>query len=72
MEIAGKLALVTGGTDGIGLWIARLLKQKGATVIAARRNYFLVGGQLAVIAITIYPADRFRHAMVLRRSRTSG
>jgi uncharacterized oxidoreductase len=38
MEIRGKLALVTGGTDGIGLWIARILKQKGATVIVCGRR----------------------------------
>jgi uncharacterized oxidoreductase len=38
MEIAGKLALVTGGTDGIGLWIARLLKLKGASVIVCGRR----------------------------------
>ena len=38
MQISGKLALVTGGTDGIGLWIARLLKAKGATVIVCGRR----------------------------------
>ena len=38
MQIDGKLALVTGGTDGIGLWIARLLKTKGATVIVCGRR----------------------------------
>jgi DNA-binding GntR family transcriptional regulator len=46
--------------------------EKGATVIEARRNYFLAGGALAVIALTLYPAERFRHAMVLRRSRPAG
>ncbi|MCJ8155796.1 SDR family oxidoreductase [Sphingomonas sp. LaA6.9] len=38
MDIAGKTALVTGGTDGIGLWTARLLKASGATVIICGRN----------------------------------
>lgn len=38
MDVAGKTALVTGGTDGIGLWTARLLKQKGAQVIICGRN----------------------------------
>jgi uncharacterized oxidoreductase len=38
VRIAGKTALVTGGTDGIGLEIARQLKAKGATVVAAGRD----------------------------------
>lgn len=42
MRIDGKLALVTGGTDGIGLWIARLLKAKGATVIVCGRRAALL------------------------------
>ena len=42
MQIGGKLALVTGGTDGIGLWIARILKQKGAAVIVCGRRIDLL------------------------------
>jgi uncharacterized oxidoreductase len=38
MQIAGKAALVTGGTDGIGLEVSRQLKAKGATVIVAARR----------------------------------
>ena len=38
MRIAGKTALVTGGTDGIGLEIARQLKAKGANVVAIGRD----------------------------------
>lgn len=38
MDIAGKLALVTGGTDGIGLEIARALKAGGASVIVVGRD----------------------------------
>jgi uncharacterized oxidoreductase len=38
MRVAGKTALVTGGTDGIGLEIARQLKAKRATVIVAARR----------------------------------
>lgn len=39
MRIAGKTALVTGGTDGIGLEIARQLKAKGATVVVCGRDH---------------------------------
>jgi uncharacterized oxidoreductase len=38
VRLAGKTALVTGGTDGIGLEIARQLRAKGATVVAAGRD----------------------------------
>jgi len=38
MQINGKTALVTGGTDGIGLEISRLLKAKGASVIVCGRR----------------------------------
>lgn len=38
MQVRGKTALVTGGTDGIGLEIARLLKAKGANVIVCGRR----------------------------------
>jgi uncharacterized oxidoreductase len=38
MEISGKIAVVTGGTDGIGLEIARILKRKGASVIVCGRR----------------------------------
>lgn len=38
MQVNGKTALVTGGTDGIGLEIARLLKAKGADIIVCGRR----------------------------------
>lgn len=38
MHLAGKTALVTGGTDGIGIWIARLLAKGGAKVIVCGRR----------------------------------
>jgi uncharacterized oxidoreductase len=38
MQVKDKIALVTGGTDGIGLEIARLLQAKGANVIVCGRR----------------------------------
>ena len=38
MNLSGKTALVTGGTDGIGAELIRQLKAKGATVITSGRN----------------------------------
>lgn len=38
MDIAGKKAVVFGGTSGIGLAAARMLAQEGATVVAVSRN----------------------------------
>lgn len=38
MKLSGKLALVTGGSDGIGREIARHLKAKGAIVIVNGRD----------------------------------
>lgn len=38
MELKGKTALVTGGTDGIGAQLIRQLRDKGVTVITSGRN----------------------------------
>lgn len=38
MNISGKTILITGGTDGIGLRLARQLRNKGARVIITGRN----------------------------------
>lgn len=38
MQLSGKTALVTGGTDGIGAQLIRQLRDNGATVITTGRN----------------------------------
>jgi DNA-binding GntR family transcriptional regulator len=40
----------------------------GATVIAVQRRYRLSSGVVAEVAVNLYPADRFRLSMTLRRS----
>jgi NAD(P)-dependent dehydrogenase (short-subunit alcohol dehydrogenase family) len=37
-ELSGKIALVTGGTKGIGYAIVKRLKQSGATAVTAARS----------------------------------
>ncbi len=37
-DLAGRIAIVTGGSDGIGLATARLLAQRGATVVICARR----------------------------------
>ena len=38
MQLSGKLAVVTGGTDGIGAQLIRQLRDKGMTVITSGRD----------------------------------
>lgn len=47
MQLSGKTALVTGGTDGIGGHLIRQLRDRGATVITQGRNAERVAGTRA-------------------------
>ncbi len=61
MRVSGKTALVTGGTDGIGLEIARQLMAKGATVtVCGRREDLLAAARsegMEAIAADLSSAD---------------
>jgi NAD(P)-dependent dehydrogenase (short-subunit alcohol dehydrogenase family) len=48
-ELAGKLALVTGGSEGIGFHTARLLAGRGATVLITGRDHGRGGAAVAAI-----------------------
>jgi NAD(P)-dependent dehydrogenase (short-subunit alcohol dehydrogenase family) len=37
-DLTGRVALITGATGGIGLAIAKKMKQAGATVVVSGRN----------------------------------
>lgn len=54
MHVKGKTALVTGGTDGIGLAIARQLQAKGASIIVCGRRQDLLASARAEGMDAIY------------------
>jgi NAD(P)-dependent dehydrogenase (short-subunit alcohol dehydrogenase family) len=58
-ELAGKAALVTGGTTGLGLAIARRFLEEGASVVVTGRNESL-GREAEVSLGAVGPATFFR------------
>jgi GntR family transcriptional regulator len=42
---------------------------KGAPVIEVRRTYYMTDATVALVALTLHPADHFRHSMVLKRAK---
>lgn len=59
MRLAGKIALVTGGTTGIGLATAKLFRQEGATVVVTGKNpkTLAVAQQELAGQIEVWPSD---------------
>jgi NAD(P)-dependent dehydrogenase (short-subunit alcohol dehydrogenase family) len=59
MRLTGKIALVTGGTTGIGLATAKLFQQEGATVVVTGKNpktLAIAKTELAGV-IEVWPSD---------------
>lgn len=69
-ELTGKRALVTGGTRGIGMMVARGLLQAGARVVISSRKADACDQAQAQLAdfghVTAIPADLSRHDECLR------
>jgi NAD(P)-dependent dehydrogenase (short-subunit alcohol dehydrogenase family) len=53
LELAGKIAVVTGASKGIGLSIVRALAAEGALVVAAARNISSLEGLKNVTAVSL-------------------
>ncbi|QWF84802.1 SDR family oxidoreductase [Amycolatopsis sp. CA-230715] len=64
-DLSGKYALVTGGTKGIGMMIARGLLQAGARVIISSRNADACAEARRLLSefgdVQAFPADLSRH-----------
>jgi NAD(P)-dependent dehydrogenase (short-subunit alcohol dehydrogenase family) len=61
--MTGKRVLVTGGSKGIGLAVARELAGRGATVIVAARNVDAVGADYQAVALDVADANAWPGAM---------
>ena len=47
----------------------RLAAEPGSAALEVRRRFTLASGKIAQVTTSTYPADRYRHAMTIRRTR---
>lgn len=48
---------------------ARLGAEPGSAALMVKRRFTLASGKIAQVTTSIYPAERYRHAMTIRRTR---
>jgi NAD(P)-dependent dehydrogenase (short-subunit alcohol dehydrogenase family) len=78
LELAGKRAVITGGSKGIGRAVAEMLADEGCDLLLAARNADALDEAAAAIRarrqvnVTTLPADLSRHEEVLRLAAAAG
>lgn len=65
MDLKGKVAIVTGGTAGIGLETAKLLKKAGCEVVITARNQEKLKKAADELGIKAYKCDQAKEDEVL-------
>ena len=68
MKLAGKVALVTGGSSGIGLTTAKLFRQEGAEVVISGRDrhaldeaVLAIGGNVLALQADVVDLEQLDH-----------
>ena len=58
LELEGKVVLITGGTDGLGLALARKLAQEGAAVAVCGRGEERLAAAVASLVFSMMSSIR--------------
>src|SRR3954470_15467320 len=68
LELADKVAVVTGASKGIGLAAARALAEEGASVVAGARSTDTLDGQERVTGVAVDLASADGPALLVDRA----